>query len=148
MQLKSKTYNLSTKLYFAYGANMALSSMLSRCPLARPLQKFTLRGWRLDFGHHATIVRDPDAVCDGALWEITDICEESLDIFEGYPSYYKKIYLEQDGFKFMAYEMNELDMSAVPSQGYIELLEEGYRDWNLDMRLLDKATGFESVWMY
>ena len=75
MQLKSKTYNLSTKLYFAYGANMALSSMLSRCPLARPVQKFTLRGWRLDFGHHATIVRDQDAVCDGALWEITDMCE-------------------------------------------------------------------------
>jgi len=148
MQLKSKTYNLSTKLYFAYGANMALSSILGRCPLARPVQKFTLRGWRLDFGHHATIVRDSEAVCDGALWEITDICEESLDIFEGYPSYYEKVYLEQDEFKFMAYEMNELDTLAVPSQSYIELLEEGYRDWNLDMRLLDKAIGFENSWTY
>ena len=143
MQLKSKTYNLSTKLYFAYGANMALSSMLSRCPLARPVQKFTLRGWRLDFGHHATIVRDPDAVCDGALWEITDMCEDHLDMFEGYPTYYEKVYLEQDGFKFMAYEMNVIDQLAYPSMSYIDCLREGYNDWKLDHRLLDKALAYE-----
>jgi gamma-glutamylcyclotransferase (GGCT)/AIG2-like uncharacterized protein YtfP len=125
--------------YFAYGANMALSSMLGRCPNATPLQKFTLRGWRLDFGHHATIVRDPDAVCDGALWEITDMCERSLDMFEGYPTYYEKLHLEQDGLQFMVYEMNDLDTSAYPSASYIDCLREGYHDWKLDHRLLDTA---------
>lgn len=125
--------------YFAYGANMALSSMGSRCPKATSLHKLTLRGWRLDFGYHATIVRDPDAVCDGVLWELTDQCERSLDMFEGYPTYYEKIYLEQDGIKFMAYEMNDMDTSAYPSNSYIECLREGYNDWKLNHKLLDNA---------
>lgn len=122
---------------------MALSSMLGRCPNATPLQKFTLRGWRLDFGHHATIVRDPDAVCDGALWEITDMCERSLDMFEGYPTYYEKLHLEQDGLQFMVYEMNDLDTSAYPSASYIDCLREGYNDWQLNQSLLNKALAYE-----
>lgn len=129
--------------YFAYGANMALSSMLSRCPLATPIQKFTLRGWRLDFGHHATIVRDHNAVCDGALWEITDMCEDNLDIFEGYPTYYEKVYLEQDGLPFMAYEMVDIHRDASPMQTYIDLLRQGYNEWGLNHQLLDDALGYE-----
>ena len=129
--------------YFAYGANMALSSMRSRCPLAEPMEKMTLRGWRLDFGHHATIVRDPDAVCDGVLWKITEYCERNLDAFEGYPSYYTKLYLEQDGLPFMAYEMVDLDKECYPSKGYIDCLREGYDDWKLDHQLLDRALDIE-----
>lgn len=124
---------------------MALSSMLGRCPNATPLQKFTLRGWRLDFGHHATIVRDPDAVCDGALWEITDMCEDNLDIFEGYPTYYEKVYLEQDGLPFMAYEMVDIHRDGYPMQSYIDLLREGYNNWGLDHRLLDDALGYAQL---
>ena len=122
---------------------MAHSSMLSRCPLAEPIQKFALRGWRLDFGHHATIIRDSGAVCEGALWRITESCEERLDVFEGFPTYYTKVYLEQDGVELMAYEMTEHYCEGYPSQDYIDCLREGYNNWNLDHKLLDKALDYE-----
>ncbi len=137
-----------TRYYFAYGANLSMASMHSRCPLAMPIQKFTLRGWRLDFGHHATIVREPGAVCEGALWLITDSCERNLDAFEGYPDYYTKVKLSQDGKQFMAYEMVDLDRRDMPSDGYIDLLREGYTDWNLNQDLLDQALGFDVEWNY
>ena len=139
---------MNRRYYFAYGANMAYSSMKSRCPLAEPVGKMTLRGWRLDFGGHATIVRDPHAVCDGMLWKITQHCEDNLDVFEGYPTYYEKVYLEQDGCPFMAYEMVDIDRDSGPCQSYIDCLREGYDDWGLDHRLLDQALEFQSVWDY
>jgi len=139
---------MNRRYYFAYGANMAYSSMKSRCPLAEPIKKFTLQGWRLDFGHHATIVRDPDAVCDGALWKITQHCERNLDAFEGYPSYYEKLYLKQDGLPFMVYQMVDLDTGHSPSRSYIECLREGYDNWGLDHRLLDNALDFDRVWEF
>lgn len=117
--------------------------MLVRCPLAEPIQKMTLQGWRLDFGHHATIVRDPASQCDGALWRITEACEENLDAFEGFPTYYTKVYLEQDGYKFMAYEMTERYCEGYPSQDYIDCLREGYNNWQLDHKLLDQALSYE-----
>jgi len=135
-----------TMYYFAYGANMSLRSMHSRCPLAIPVRKFSVKNWRLDFGHHATIVHEPGAVCEGALWTITEHCERSLDVFEGYPDYYDKLFLEQDGVRFMAYEMVDLDPRDIPSEGYIQLLREGYRDWNLNEDLLDQALDFDLEW--
>ena len=146
MQSKYKrSHPMNRRYYFAYGANMAYSSMKSRCPLAEPVHKMTLRGWRLDFGHHATIVRDTDAVCDGFLWKITEHCEENLDAFEGYPTYYEKVYLEQDGLPFMAYEMVDISRGAYPMQSYIELLREGYDNWGLDHQLLDDALGYAQI---
>ena len=134
---------MNRRYYFAYGANMAYASMKSRCPLAEPVEKLTLRGWRLDFGHHATIVRDPDSVCDGFVWKITEYCEDNLDAFEGYPSYYTKVYLEQDGLPFMAYEMVDMNRDASPMQSYIDLLRQGYNEWGLNHQLLDDALGYE-----
>lgn len=144
MKYRSKVSNQSkTKYYFAYGANMSLSSMNSRCPLAIPIKKFTLKNWRLDFGHHATIVHEPGAICEGALWLITESCEKNLDAFEGYPYYYNKLHLTQDNINFMVYEMNKLDRSHSPNDCYIELLYEGYNDWDLDHQLLSNALKYE-----
>ena len=134
---------MNRRYYFAYGANMAYASMKARCPLAEPVEKMTLRGWRLDFGHHATIVRDPDSVCDGFVWKITEHCEDNLDAFEGYPSYYTKVYLKQDGLPFMAYEMVDISRDASPMQTYIDLLRQGYNEWGLNHQLLDDALGYE-----
>jgi gamma-glutamylcyclotransferase len=126
------------KLYFAYGANLSREGMAYRCPNATPYQKFTLRGWRLDFAHHATIVPHPGRSVEGALWKITEDCERSLDQFEGYPSYYSKRILAQDGREFMVYIMNP-PLAGSPGVGYLDIIEQGYRDWNLDFDCLDRA---------
>lgn len=119
------------KLYFAYGANLSKQSMAHRCPQARPFQSFYLRGWELGFATHATIRANPGRVVPGALWKITEDCEWSLDSFEGYPKYYTKRILAQDGHEFMVYVMNN------PKYGhsyasYIDQIESGYQDWKLD----------------
>ena len=124
------------KLYFAYGANLSKDSMAFRCPDAVPFSKFILYDWALDFNTHATIKPTTGAHVQGALWRITDECEASLDMFEGYPSYYNKTFLTQDGLEFMVYVMNEPDYKAEPSGGYISLIQQGYRDWNLDEQRL------------
>jgi len=126
------------KFYFAYGANLSREGMAYRCPDATPYQKFTLRGWRLDFAHHATIVPHPGRSVEGALWKITEDCERSLDQFEGYPSYYSKRILAQDGREFMVYIMNP-PLAGSPGVGYLDIIEQGYRDWNLDFDCLDHA---------
>jgi gamma-glutamylcyclotransferase (GGCT)/AIG2-like uncharacterized protein YtfP len=126
------------KLYFAYGANLNKVSMSLRCPRAVPYQAFTLRGWCLDFAHHATIRPHPGRTVEGALWRITEECELSLDAFEGYPDYYTKRILAQDGREFMAYIMNP-PLTGSPGAGYLDVIEQGYRDWNLDFECLDQA---------
>lgn len=126
------------KFYFAYGANMSLDSMRMRCPQARPVRSFYLRDWRLWLHNHATIQPAPGHCVPGALWSITPGCERSLDMFEGWPVYYDKQYLTQDGEKFMVYVMNEPAWGD-PSTGYIQLLEEGYQDWNLPPSVLEET---------
>jgi gamma-glutamylcyclotransferase len=127
-----------TRLYFAYGANMSRESMIIRCPQAQPLRAFRLRGWQLDLCGHATISPHPGKEVPGVLWRITDECEASLDRFEGYPYYYRKRILVQDGQEFMVYLMND-PVPGQPTQGYLDLLAEGYQDWKLDIQYLESA---------
>ena len=74
----------------------------------------------------------------GALWQITPGCEANLDAFEGYPVYYSKQILAQDGIEFMVYVMNE-PLSGRPGSGYVDLLAEGYQDWQLPLPALQQA---------
>jgi gamma-glutamylcyclotransferase (GGCT)/AIG2-like uncharacterized protein YtfP len=126
------------KLYFAYGANLSIDSMAWRCPDAKPVTAFYLRDWRLELHCHATIQPSPGDSVAGALWRITPDCEASLDSFEGYPVYYSKRTLIQDGVEFMVYVMNR-PLSGSPGRGYIDLLQEGYQDWQLPHTWLARA---------
>ena len=119
------------KLYFAYGANLNLSSMAQRCPDARPIREFYLRDWCLEFATHATIRPEPGGLVPGALWELTPDCEASLDSFEGYPVYYDKQTFLLDGEEVMFYVMQD-PRPAVPQDGYLLTIARGYSDWSLD----------------
>lgn len=127
-----------TKLYFAYGANMSKSSMASRCPQAQPVKKFFLRDWRLRLHNHATVAPAEGYYVAGALWAITEDCERNLDHFEGWPVYYQKREIEQDGERIMFYVMNDFDYGD-PSPGYVRLLEQGYQDWDLPQSWLQET---------
>lgn len=127
-----------SRLYFAYGANLNRDSMRWRCPRARPLRAVYLRDWQLAFSTHATIRPRTGAQVAGALWQITDQCEESLDRFEGYPTYYHKQYITIDGEEVMVYVMNSSGPQA-PSAGYLATIAEGYDDWGLDQQWLWQA---------
>jgi gamma-glutamylcyclotransferase (GGCT)/AIG2-like uncharacterized protein YtfP len=126
------------KLYFAYGANLNLEGMRFRCPSAHPVSAFSLQDYQLAFSGVATIQPKPGATVPGALWEITEECEDNLDVFEGFPFLYSKIYLTQGNQEFMAYVMND-DPPAGPSRSYFNTIREGYRDWDLPIAELERA---------
>ena len=126
------------KLYFAYGANLNLEGMQFRCPAARPVSAFLLHDYQLTFSGVATIQPKPGASVPGALWEITQECEDNLDVFEGFPFLYSKIYLSQGNQEFMAYVMND-DPPAAPSRSYFNTILEGYQDWDLPVSELKRA---------
>jgi gamma-glutamylcyclotransferase (GGCT)/AIG2-like uncharacterized protein YtfP len=126
------------KLYFAYGANLNLEGMRFRCPDARPVERFVLPDWRLAFSGVATIIPESGSQVYGALWEITNECEENLDVFEGFPYLYTKIHLKHQGLDFMAYVMND-DPPSLPSRSYFDTIAQGYRDWNLPVDELHHA---------
>ena len=138
--MKLNFWNKPRSLYFAYGANMSKESMKARCPKAEAIKPYYLLGWRLMFSHHATIVPDAGSCVPGVLWNITEECEKNLDRFEGYPEYYTKIWLSQHGRSFMAYEMNPpLNPRYTPHDSYVNLLKQGYLDWELEQKYLQEA---------
>lgn len=126
------------KLYFAYGANLNRDNMAWRCPDAVTVQPFYLLDWRLAFSGVATIQPRPGDRVPGALWAISDADEQALDIFEGWPSLYRKETVRQDSIDFMVYVMNS-DPPAEPSGGYVATIAQGYQDWGLDLGCLDRA---------
>ena len=125
-------------LYFAYGANMHPGQMAWRCPDALAHQAFILRDWELKFYNHATIEPKKGADVAGVLWTITDACEQSLDAFEGFPSYYTKRTWIQDGRQFFFYEMTD-PKSGRPSPGYVQDIRDSYDFWQLPTTLLTQS---------
>ena len=123
------------KLYFAYGANLNINNMSHRCPKAKLVGNLDLPDWRLVFKGVADIESAPYNKVNGVLWDITEDCEASLDIFEGFPRLYRKEYFVvkmQDGTvaDVMFYKMNR-EGYALPSEGYFNTIKSGYEQNNL-----------------
>jgi gamma-glutamylcyclotransferase (GGCT)/AIG2-like uncharacterized protein YtfP len=127
-----------TSLYFAYGANINADDMAWRCPRARPVGVFELHNWQLELYCHATIEPKQGSSVHGILWELTPECEQALDRFEGYPSYYTKRTWNQGGQWFFFYEMTD-PKSGTPSDRYIQGIAMGYDQWQLPQSKLKEA---------
>ena len=124
--------------YFAYGANLNRAGMRRRCPNAVALKSLYLRDWQLAFSGVATVLPAKGHSVPGALWQITDECEASLDHFEGFPDLYRKRYLKQDGHNIMFYVMNT-DSISPPASSYLSTIREGYNNWRLPTTALQQA---------
>ena len=74
-----------------------------------------------------------------AIWEITKEHEKTLDVYEEYPTSYKKDYFNLDGNKVMFYIMETCSFKK-PSQRYINIIKEGYKDCDLDLGYLERKT--------
>lgn len=137
-------------LYFAYGSNLNVQQMRTRCPRAVPLGNFYLRNARLVFRGVADCIYLPGAVCPGGIWSITSECERALDRYEGYKAnhpteglYDKEIVevINDDGdldVEIMVYRMNSTGIFP-PSQMYLDTIIQGYRDFRLPLKRLRKA---------
>ncbi len=72
-------------LCFAYGSNMDVAAMASRCPRSRPLGLARLMRHRLAIMREGwlTAARDANATVEGVLWDIALADMRALDRYEG-----------------------------------------------------------------
>ena len=126
-------------LYLAYGSNLNKSQMAMRCPQAKPLGAIYLPSWRLVFRGVADIEPAPrDEMVPAGIWEITPECEKALDHYEGWPRLYRK----EKICGMMTYLMNS-NGYAQPSDFYLGIIQQGYRDFGLDATELYYARDWE-----
>ncbi len=137
---------MDNKLYFAYGSNLDLNQMAYRCPDAKVVEPVTLDNYELLFRRFATIAPKEGSTVHGLLWEITPQCEQALNFYESYPSFYDKepvTVRTQSGEKItvMAYVMTERykDQPALPSPSYYNGIRQGFIQNGLPLEALEKA---------
>ena len=148
---------MSEKYYLAYGSNLNKKQMAYRCPDAEPVATGELHGWQLLFrgsktGSYLTIERKTGGTVPFAIWKISEDDEESLDRYEGYPTFYRKEMITvtgksvNDGLKrrynALVYIMDERRPIGVPSTYYMRTCLEGYEDFGLPHRPLLRAEVF------
>ena len=137
---------MTTRKYMlAYGMNTNLHSMTQRCPKAISMGKVTLNGYRLVFKHFCDVVVDQNASLECALWSITEECEASLDILEGFPYHYNKkevqVMFNNKAITAIIYYMQDVEKLNMPSPSYYRMVEAGYRDHNINSSQLTLALG-------
>lgn len=130
-------------MYVAYGSNLNLEQMAFRCPTAKVYGKGVIRDHKLVFNRVASIEPSDGSDVPVAVWLIDKECEAALDIYEGYPSHYRKEMIEVemfDGEKVngMVYIMNS-NNRCLPTLSYYKTIEQGYDDVGLDKEYLENA---------
>ena len=83
------------RLYIAYGSNLNVRQMETRCPNAKILGTAKLKGWELPFkgsksGSYLTIEKKENAIVPVVIWEVDKTDEKALNRYEGYPTFYYK----------------------------------------------------------
>lgn len=139
----------------AYGSNLCLRRMKSRCPSAEVYGTSVIHGYRMLFkqsmtGAYATIEQDANCHIPVVIYRVTAEDEARLDRFEGYPRYYRKQEFllptwtlngkkRRNRVNGIAYIMHESRLLGEPPEDYFELLLEGYDQWGFDQEILFTA---------
>ena len=129
-------------LYFAYGSNLNHFQMKRRCKDSIFLKKINLKNFRLTFRSKyraADIELKKNSIVPGALFEISKSDEKKLDVYEDFPTLYKKYYFYYYGKKVMTYTMVKKTSFRYPTERYFNVIKRGYKDCNLDFKYLKRA---------
>ena len=129
-------------LYFAYGSNLNLFQMKRRCKDSVFLKKYELKGYRLNFRSKyraADIEKKKNSIVPGGLFEISKSDEKKLDLYEDFPVLYNKIYFKYYNQKVMTYIMNKKTYFRYPTEKYLNVIKQGYKDCGLDKSYLIKT---------
>ena len=130
------------KYYFAYGSNLHHLQMKRRCPNCKYIKKLVLYGYNLTFRSKygaADIEKKPGTKVYGALYQISRAAEKRLDVYEEYPTLYKKIYFKHQDKKVMTYTMVRKSKLVPPTTRYLNVIKQGYKDCKLSMKSLNVA---------
>ena len=129
-------------LYFAYGSNLHHFQMKRRCKDSIFLKKINLKDFKLTFRSKyraADIEKSKNSLVPGALFEISKSDEKKLDVYEDYPILYKKLYFKYYNNTVMTYIMVNKTEFRYPTERYLNIVKQGYKDCNLNTDYLIKA---------
>ena len=129
-------------LYFAYGSNLNHFQMKRRCKDSTFIKKINLKGYTLNFRSKyraADIEKKINSIVPGALYEISKSDEKKLDIYEDYPILYKKLYFKYYNKIVMTYIMPNKTIFRYPTERYLNVVKQGYKDCNLNNSYLINA---------
>ena len=129
-------------LYFAYGSNLNNERMKKRCENSYFIKSISLKDYSLTFrGKYgvADIERKKNSKVLGALYKISGSDEKQLDIYEGYPILYKKMYFKHYDKKVMTYIMQKKTQYKNPTTLYLNIIIQGYNDCKIDEKYLNRA---------
>lgn len=141
------------RLYLAYGSNLNVRQMHFRCPGAKVIGTAEIRNYELLFkgsrsGSYLTIEKKRGGKVPVAVWEVSAENEDALDRYEGFPTFYYKRNMNinvkfKDGTverrAAFVYVMHEERPLGEPSQAYVDVCREGYREFGFDERFIDNA---------
>ena len=145
---------MRTKYYIAYGSNLNVEQMRSRCPHATIVGTATIKDYELLFkgsktGSYLTIEPKVGGEVPVAVWKTTTADERNLDRYEGFPAFYYKKEMELSvtnikGTKSTkrtcyVYIMHEERSLGAPSWYYVNTCLEGYKKFGFDAKFLYDA---------
>ena len=105
-------------------------------------KKINLKNFRLTFRSKyraADIEFKKNSIVPGGLFEISKSDEKKLDVYEDFPTLYKKHYFYYYGKKVMTYSMVRKTPFRFPTERYLHVVEKGYKDCKLNSKYLKKA---------
>ena len=129
-------------LYFSYGSNLNHQQMKNRCKDSKYIKKFFLKGYNLIFCSYnrrygvANLAKKSDSIVPGGIWKISTSDEKQLDNYEGFPFNYTKYFFKLNGEKVMFYIMKSQHSFKPPLSQYVDIINQGYKDCNLDREYL------------
>ena len=121
-------------LYFAFGSNLYQKQMKKRCKDSKYIGCHKLKGYKLVFRHLyygggvADVEKKKNSTVLGAIYKITKKDEKKLDVYEDFPKVYIKKYFKLYGRKVMFYYMPKKTKHVPPSNRYLNIIKQGYRD--------------------
>jgi hypothetical protein len=145
---------MSKRYYLAYGSNLNVSQMLTRCPDSRIIGTSVIEGYRLLFkgsktGSYLTIEPAEGYSVPVGVWEVSERDERNLDRYEGFPDFYYKKELKlpikgirtskirvRDAFVYIMHEDRRL---GIPSGYYVRTCLMGYKYFGFDQEVLEEA---------
>ena len=128
--------------YFAYGSNLHHFQMKRRCKDSVFLKKINLNDFRLTFRSKyraADIEPKKNSIVPGGLFEISKSDEKKLDVYEDFPTLYKKYYFYKYRKKVMTYTMCRKTKLVPPTSRYLNIIKQGYKDCKLNIKSLKIA---------
>ena len=142
---------MKRKYYIAYGSNLNVAQMLTRCPDAVKIGSAVIEDYQLLFRSNSRAGVATIEPCEGesvpvGIWAVSASDEAALDRYEGWPWLYEKqvfpVIVKGRRVNAMAYIMTPGHRIAPPPPYYLSVIAEGYRDFGFDTApLLEAAAG-------